>query len=236
MTPSELLAIVYRFYPRGLLPRTVEYDNTEERHRQREVARRAVAEYPTWDAMIRRVKASYPVLNRSEHIRLMGTLYLDGYFDAAYWGEVTLPGPAQPAARPPAMRPEAHQYLMDTMEGYPGLERPTLGFHVSLLGPYYGIARTGIPGEEPAALCLAQEIETSFPGYEQIPPEIGLEVVPDVRILILHTTTIYDCLLSDNWEGAGKPAEPDLPPLDPNDPQLEGMEQVLESVTQIVRT
>ena len=68
-----------------------------------------------------------------------------------------------------------------------------LGFHVSLLGPYYGIHRTGAPGEEPAALDLAREIEATYPGYEPIPPELGDEVVPDVEDL--GKTTIYVCLL-----------------------------------------
>lgn len=77
----------------------------------------------------------------------------------------------------------------------------TLGFYVCLLGPYYGIYRTGAPAEEPAARAVAREIEATYPGYAPIPPELGDEVVPDV---IVHgpgvATTIYHCLLSDGWE------------------------------------
>lgn len=57
--------------------------------------------------------------------------------------------------------------------------RRTLSFHVCFLGPYYGIHRTGAPGEEPAASGIVREIEATYPGYEPIPPELGNEVVPD---------------------------------------------------------
>lgn len=77
----------------------------------------------------------------------------------------------------------------------------TLGFHLSVLGPYYGIHRTGDPREEPAARAVAREIEATYPGYAPIPPELGDEMVPD---LIFHGpdrhVTIYHCLLSENWE------------------------------------
>lgn len=77
----------------------------------------------------------------------------------------------------------------------------TLGFHVCVLGPYYGIQRTGDPSEEAAALAVAREIEATYPGYAPIPPELGDEVVPGV---IVHgpnrDVTIYHCLLSKHWE------------------------------------
>jgi hypothetical protein len=82
-----------------------------------------------------------------------------------------------------------------------------IGFHVSLLGPYYGIHRLGVPGEEEAALDIAREIEATYAGYEPIPPELGEEVVPDVALDKRHfgQATIYDCLLSQEW----KSSEPD---------------------------
>ncbi len=46
-----------------------------------------------------------------------------------------------------------------------------IGFHVSLLGPYYAIHRIGAPGEEEVALDLAREIEAAYSGYMPIPPE-----------------------------------------------------------------
>ncbi len=76
---------------------------------------------------------------------------------------------------------------------------------MSVLGPYYGIHRTGDPGEEPAASEIAKEIEATYPGYEPIPPELGDEVVPDVSMdgVRMGTATIYVCLLSLVWDWAG---------------------------------
>lgn len=175
MTRSELLDLVYRFYPRGLFVDTLGYDDTEEHHRRREAARRGVAEYPTWKAMIDRLGARYPIMDRSVSL-------LSGWCDPAYSGDISIPG-------------------------------HTLGFHVSLLGPCYGIHRTGAPGEEPAALDLAREIEATYPGYEPIPPEIGNEVVPDVAMATRNfgRATIYDCLLSDIWDRSSRPLSP--PPV-----------------------
>lgn len=168
MTPSELLDLVYRFYPRGLYTTGAGYDDTEERRRQREAAHRAVLAYPTWKAMLRRLGARYPLEDASLHL-------LSGGFDPAYSGHLEIP------AR-------------------------TLGFHVSLLGPYYGIHRTGSPGEEPAASDLAREIEATY-GYEAIPPEIGNLVVPDVTLdtRLFGEATIYDCLLSVVWQWSSSP-------------------------------
>jgi hypothetical protein len=165
MTRSELLEVVYRFYPRGLLEGGHGYFDSEECQRHADVTRRGIAEYPTWKAMIRRLGARYPLMDRSVSI-------LAGSYDPAYSGHIEIPG---------------HM----------------LGFHVSLLGPYYGIHRLGAPGEEPAALDLAQEIEATYPGYAPIPPELGDEVVPDV--VSLGRTTIYVCLLSEVWKWSSGP-------------------------------
>lgn len=82
------------------------------------------------------------------------------------------------------------------------LSAETISFHVSLLGPYYGIHHLG-ERNEPAA--IAREIEAAYPGYEAIPPEIGNEVVPDVSVesRMLGEATIYVCLLSTVWEWGG---------------------------------
>ncbi len=173
MTLSDLLAVVYRFYPRGILPTGLGYDDTEERHRQREVARRAVAEYPTWKAMIRRLGARYPLMNHS--VRILAADYVERSYDPGYSADIEIGG-------------------------------HTLGFHVSLLGPYYGIRRLGAPDEEQPALDLAREIEATYPGHETIPPELGNEVVPDVGNF--GKTTIYHCLLSEVWESSSYPTPP----------------------------
>jgi hypothetical protein len=74
----------------------------------------------------------------------------------------------------------------------------TLGFHVCLLGPYYGVHRTGAAGEEPMAGEVVREIEAAYPGFQPIPPEIGDEVVPEVDWPLVKPT-IHDCLLSEGW-------------------------------------
>lgn len=75
-----------------------------------------------------------------------------------------------------------------------------LSFHVSLLGPYYGIHLPGIPEEVPVARDIAREIEATYPGYQAIAPEIGNEIVPDVAAAPRYgEATIYACLFSDVW-------------------------------------
>jgi hypothetical protein len=131
----------------------------------------------------RRGAAEYPTWKAM--IRRLGERYpfmdrslfcSEGIYDPAYSGQIVIPG-------------------------------RTLGFCVSLLGPCYGIHRTGAPGEEPAALDLAREIEVTYPGYEPIPLELGNEVVPDVCSdgQYFGKATIYNCLLSEEWERSSRP-------------------------------
>ena len=175
MTRAELLEVVYRFYPRSIATRGLGYDDTEERQRQRDAARRGAAERPTWTAMLRRLGARYEVAGD-------GSLCLmAGWYTPAYSASIDIPG-------------------------HP------LGVHVSLLGPYYGIRRPGAPGDEPAALDVAQEIEATYRGYEPIPPELGDEVVPDVDLDMRRfgKATVYDCLLSPEWYPLPKYTPADL--------------------------
>jgi hypothetical protein len=118
-------------------------------------------------------------------------------------------------------------YLFDGVFGaYSGLvyiPGHWIGFHVSLLGPYYGIHRLGGIGEEEAALDIAREIEATYLGYEEIPPELGEEVVPDVVAgRNFGESTIYDCLLSPAF-GSSRPddVEPRTKQV-PYDPDADG--------------
>ncbi len=175
MTRRELLDVVYRFYPRGVQPFQRNhvppgervYDDTEEHLRLVEAARRGAAEYPTWQAMIRRLEDRYVLQNESLHL-------LGGSISSAYSSAYS-----------------ARIFLDDRR----------LSFHVSLLGPYYGVHRTGAAADEPVASDIAREIEATYPGYEPIPPELGREVVPDVAMdaVALGEATIHVCLLSLVW-------------------------------------
>ena len=180
ITRSELLDVVYRFYPRGVLPYArihvppsePSYDDTEEHLRLVEAANRGRAEYPTWKAMIRRVGDRYALQNESLSL-------LSGGVDPAYSARIYRPKDREPAPSPS--------------------NRASLSFHVSLLGPYYGIHDMGEPDEKPAA--IAEEIEATYPGYKQIPPELGNEVVPDVAMdgALMGKATIYVSLFSYVW-------------------------------------
>jgi hypothetical protein len=156
MNRSELLDRVYRFYPRGLVEGSPQYNETEQYHRQQEAVRRGAAEYPRWKALLDHLDARYPVWDHA-------LMLLDDVYDSGYSGDVTIPG-------------------------------CRIGFQVSLLGPFYGMDRTGDPGEEAVAIHLAREIESAYPGYEPIPPELGEEIVPDV--CPFERATIHGCLLS----------------------------------------
>jgi hypothetical protein len=179
MTLSDMLELVYRFYPRGMYTIVDEYEATEECRRQRDAARCAAAEYPKWRAMLGRLRGRFEVTNRALHM-ISGES-----FDTGYSGEIEIPG-------------------------------GSLGFHVSILGPYYGILRTGLPGDEPAAGAIAQEIEATY-RYEPIPPEIGDTMVPDVALDARNfgEARIYECLLSHDWEYRTRPPpypEREMPP------------------------
>ncbi|WP_437332468.1 hypothetical protein [Sorangium sp. So ce394] len=180
ITRSELLDVVYRFYPRGVRnferihvpPNEPVYEDTEEHRRLVEAANRGRAEYPTWEAMIHRMYERYRLQNESLNL-------FAGGVDPAYSARVYRPRDLEPA---------------------PSLSsRASLSFHVSLLGPYYGIHSRGEPDEIPAA--VAEEIEATYPGYQTIPPELGNEVVPDVEMdwALMGEATIYVCLFSRVW-------------------------------------
>ncbi len=179
VTRAELHDVVYRFYPRGVLPYArihvppgePFYDDTDEYRRLVEASNRGRTEYPTWKAMTRRLEDHYSLQNES--IRLLGGI------DSAYSARIYRPKDLEPV---PPLR-----------------SRASLSFHVSLLGPYYGIHDTGEPDEKPAA--IAEEIEATYPGYKPIPPELGNELVPDVAMdgALMGEATIYLCLFSYVW-------------------------------------
>jgi hypothetical protein len=81
------------------------------------------------------------------------------------------------------------------------LPRCALGFHLSVLGPYYGVHRIGTADEAPVADAIALEIEKTY-GYEIIPPEVGYGRVRHVELNVrqMHEATIYACLLSPSWD------------------------------------
>jgi hypothetical protein len=180
ITRSELLALIYRFYPRGVPnfarihvpPNEVFYDDTEEHRRLVEAANRGRIEYPTWKGLIERLDNGCYLQNESFHL---------------------FAGGVAPAY-------SARIFRLTEEEPVRSCEnRAVLSFHVSLLGPYYGIHDRG--DRDGRAAVIASAIEAAYPGYQQIPPEIGNQVVPDVAMdgALMGDATIYICLFSDEW-------------------------------------
>lgn len=170
-TRSDLLALVYRFYPRGL--REIHrmhvaegepvYEDTEEHCALVVASARGRRDYSRWEAMCRRLEGQFSLQNESLHL-------LAGGKDPAYSARIWL------------------------------TNETALSLHLSLLGPYYGIHLPGLPEEKSVAEEVVREIEFTYPGYAQIPPEIGNEVVPDVVGGVeLGKATIYTCLFSQVW-------------------------------------
>ena len=51
---------------------------------------------------------------------------------------------------------------------------------------------------------IAREMEATYPGYQQVPPELGNELVPNVAtsVVLMGEATIYVCLFSKVWTWA----------------------------------
>lgn len=170
-TRSELIALIYRFYPRGMMhihrihvgPDEIYYGDMEEHQRLIAAAKRGKDEYPIWKAMTRRLGDQYGLQNEC-------TFLLADWVAPAYSARIWL------------------------------TNEIALSFHVSLIGPYYGIRLPGLPEDVTVAREVAREIEATYPGYQQIPPELGNEVISDVDAGPEYgRATIYDCLFSDAW-------------------------------------
>ena len=173
ITSADLLEVIYRYYPRGILhldrvntpSGEPVYMDTEEHCHLIAACARGRREYATWDQMLDRLRVMFLMQNDSLHL-------VSGNIDPAYSGRVWLV-----------------------------VGETSINFHVSLLGPYYGIQLPGVPDEEPVAREIAREIEATYPGYQTIPPEIGNEVVPDVSFnnSEFGGCTIYTLVFAYTW-------------------------------------
>jgi len=178
---SELLDVVYRFYPRAMPhfsradvdPGELVYMDTKEHCRLFKACARGRRKWPRWKAMIRRLGDRYGVYDESLYL-------LAGNIDAAYSARVCV------------------------------TETAKISVHVSLLGPYYAIQVPGLAEEGPVALEIQGEIEATYPGYQTIPPEIGNEVVPDVAFNLggFGEHTIYTLLFAHIWTDVHKYVDP----------------------------
>lgn len=220
---NELLAVVYRFYPRGI-------DYLDERFAKREERAHLVAarrqagvseQMQPWRDLLHRLDARFPersTQNRSIHLP-------GGSFDACYaaW--------------------------FNRVEAQEDSQQWCIGFVVSFLVPYYVVYRTRIvdlgsaepepaPGEDPGyfflydtfvyykpwtgppplthwkeieftfpveeqgyAAAVIAEIEATFPGHAPMPPDVGCQIVPDVvtGTQPMGLAMLYHCLFTDDW-------------------------------------
>ncbi|HLL55626.1 MAG TPA: hypothetical protein VK447_18845 [Myxococcaceae bacterium] len=184
---DELLAVIYRYYPRGLYPDDPGYHDTEEHRRLVRARLKAAAEGGPWDVLLDHLYARFPdaVMNRSLGL-------FTGSYDAGYQGSISLP-------------------LRGWYEKYRAVYCV-----ISFLVPYYAVYTaanvvapvthggqmtcyrdfTFTPDEEPYARALTEEILAGFPGYEPMPPEIGYTPLP-ADIKSFWKGTIYDALFTE---------------------------------------
>jgi hypothetical protein len=196
MTQSldELLSVVYRYYPRRRDDDDAGYKDTEEHRRLVQARIQAGAEGNPWrNVLLPRIHARFP-----GHMVQDGSLHLPlGHHDAGYTGWFWLP----------PRRPQEKNHV--------------IGFLISFLAPYYvvyssvhvrvpsGAPRdweqeirfTFSPDEEPYARAITEELLSVFPDREQMPPEVGNIIVPDVVAgnQFMGETTLFHCLFTDAW-------------------------------------
>ena len=140
-TRTEVLEVIYRFYPRGVPvydaahDNSAAYDTSEEHRRLVEAAQRGRSEYPTWEAMIDRLGRRDGVQNEALHL-------LAGGRDPAYSARIYLPG--------------------ETISVHVSLLGPYYGIHHlgerEELAAIAGVIEATYPGYEPIPAELGDEV------------------------------------------------------------------------------
>jgi hypothetical protein len=191
---DELLAVVYRFYAREVGQYAPGYKETEQHCRLVQARIQAGVEGNRWEVLWERLSGRLP----KDKLQY-GSLHLPtGGMDACYIGLFWLPA-------------------RGSWE-----KNHVIGFLTSFLVPCYvvyssaflalpwvgekprwrqEISFTFTPDEQSSVQIITEEIQTVFPGYEPMPPEIGNVIVPDVVAgnQALGKTTLYHCLFTDDW-------------------------------------
>ena len=197
-TLEQLLAVVYRFYPRGMSDTDAGYDDTEE-HRRLVAARRHAGTgvpYEHWRAMLRRLDARFPersVTNRALHLPT-------GNIDACYSAWLELPPSVGEKSRDLGFLVSV---LVPCYLVY-GYRIIPLGEHEKTDPEYptrHDIRFTFTADEEPYVREIVREIEATYSGYEPMPPDVGHVIVPDVvaGLKLMGETQLFHCLFSDDW-------------------------------------
>lgn len=204
---DELTQIVYRYYPRGTPPSDTE--RTEKYRFRVDACRRAHAERKPFQAMLDRLQAAIP----GSEVSYDGMHLADGGFDTSYSANVELSETDLHRLRI-HVSVIAPYYLLLWRRAYcvPGTMRPTPAWMLKDLEdgfipppPHdeYSPFEESFdfsPDQEHLARLLATEIESTYPGYQLMPPEIGHQVVPEVTtdMHLLTFPTLYHCLFASH--------------------------------------
>jgi hypothetical protein len=200
---QELVDIAYSYFPRGVLPNDPRYQETPEFLRQKAARVPASERYGEWRALLQRIRTRIaeqhlPKVVVESECYFLQSPTAGANMDRCYTGVVALP------VRSPT---ETHHSLM---------------FFVSFVVPYYVLrsegatslsapkGRAGVnlqysfdltPDELPYARILEEEIVVTFSGYEPIPPDVGMTIIPDVGVSSrwFGEATLFHCLFADKW-------------------------------------
>lgn len=196
---EDLIAIAYRYFPRGIRSSEPRYLETEE-YRRRFTARVAAgAAQDAWRAMLRRIAERFPAEQYPQVMVENRSIFLQsptaGPSDRGFSGVLSLP-----------VRGATEQHH-------------ELSFLVSFVAPYYFVSSNCLvrrdandldrgcdrttsfdlsADELPFAKGIVEEIEAAFPEYLPLPPHVGQVIVPEASGLHdLGETTLFDCLFTD---------------------------------------
>jgi hypothetical protein len=221
-TRDELIRLVYDCYPRGILVDDTGYKETSEYLRLVAARKKAAAEDGPWRAMLRRLEAQFPadnVLNDSLGLCM-------GSSDGAYSCKVhsaVLPGSVTLGFLVSFLVPYYVVYKSMSVEGVAPKAAEETGKRLVVSGdtcdifpaeraspdtehacPYTPIRRiVGFdfsPAEQSYSKWIQEEIEHVW-GYQRMPPDVGMVIVPDVATNLRYfgEATLYDCLFADDW-------------------------------------
>lgn len=216
---DELIQIAYRYYPRGARLLTQEGGGAEkqaiEQRRLGDACRQAYTERGTFVSLLDRLQvglpdaeicyelthlaagvgASYsadiviPPKTDNHYLRLQVSVIAPCYV-IAYHRAYRISGVTCPEFPPPPGTPPYEIEPTDTPMPHGLVWSEYSPFETSL---------DLIPDHESYARIIASEMESTFPGYQLLAPEIGKQVVPDVIAdpgLCYKFPTLYDCLFA----------------------------------------
>lgn len=200
---DELVAIAHQFFPKGMPCSDPRYPETPEVQRQLAARIPASARYEDWRALLSRLRARFPkpdfpgveVQNLSLFLQLpTAAVYLDRCFSAT----LLLP------VRAPPDEPSSLRFFVSFVVPYYTIFSevvPPVGRPKSAADLIWKRSFDMSPEEMPFSTAIAEEIETTFPGYAPISPAIGQAIVPDVvtGTKWFGDATIFNCLFSDDW-------------------------------------